>query len=263
MTRILIVDDEPLAQRRLKRLLTRLGIPAERIAMASGVGAALAHLADEPTDIVLLDVRMRDGTGFDVIRRLPDGIAPAVIFVTAFDDFAVPAFEIAAADYVMKPVDMERLAEALDRARDVLETRSPARRGAALARVGTAGNAVSVDGPGEPWDTEFWVRRAGGALVRIEAATIDYAVVEDDYVRIHAGERSYLIRESVRGLIGRLDPGEFVQVHRSALIRRSELAELTRSQVGGSEIRLRGGQRLPLGRVHGKAIQRTLRAAVD
>lgn len=257
MTRILIVDDEPLAQRRLRRLLTRLGIAAEHIAMAGGVGTALAHLAAAPTDIVLLDVRMRDGTGFDLIHRLPEGIAPEIIFVTAFDDFAVRAFEIAAADYLVKPVDMERLAEALERARHLLATRSPARRSAALARV------MPIDPPHESWDTEFWIRRAGGDLVRIEAATIDYAVVEDDYVRIFAGEQSYLIRESIRGLIGRLDPEEFVQIHRSALIRRSELAELTRSHVGGSEIRLRGGQRLPLGRVHGKAIQRSLRAAVD
>ncbi len=257
MTRFLIVDDEPLAQRRLKRLLTRLDIAPERISTAGGVGAALAHLAAEPIDIVLLDVRMRDGTGFDLIHRLPDGIAPEIIFVTAFDDFAVPAFEIAAADYLMKPVDMERLAEALERACHLLQTRSPARRSAALARV------LPVNAAQDVWDSEFWIRRAGGDLVRIEAETIDYAVVEDDYVRIFAGEQSYLIRESIRGLIGRLDPDEFVQIHRSALIRRSELAELTRSQIGGSEIKLRNGRRLPLGRVHGKAIQRSLRAAVD
>lgn len=262
MNHILIVDDEPLAQRRLRRLLIKLGVSPDRIAMASGVGAAVAHLRTERTDIVLLDVRMRDGTGFDVIGQMRDGIAPAIIFVTAFDDFAVRAFEIAAADYVVKPVDLERLGEALDRARHLLETRSPARRGDALARVASL-DLAGLDKAPDAWETEFWIRRAGGDLVRIDVAAIDYAVVEDDYVRIFSGDRSYLIRESIRGLIGRLDPDMFVQIHRSALIRRSEIAEVTRSRIGGAEILLRSGQRLPLGRVHGKTLQRHLREAAE
>lgn len=84
-------------------------------------------------------------------------------------------------------------------------------------------------------------------------------MVEEDYVRIFAGERSYLLRESIRGLLARLNPDEFVQVHRSAIVRTSELVEVTRSRTGRAEVRLRGGQRLPLGRVHGKTIQRLVR----
>lgn len=255
MTRILIVDDEPLARRRLELLLAQLGVPADQISTADGVRSALAALAAGAVEIVLLDVRMRDGTGFDLVGRLPEDVAPAIIFVTAFDDFAVRAFEVAATDYLVKPVGADRLAEALERARQRLEGQ-PSTRRAALDRV--AAGAPKDRKAGEP-ETEFWIRRAGGYFVRLDAATIEYAVVEEDYVRIFAGERSYLLRESIRGLLARLDPDEFLQVHRSALIRRSELAEVTRSSLGRAEVRLRGGQRLPLGRVHGKAVQRLLR----
>lgn len=255
MTRILIVDDEPLARRRLELLLAERGVAAEDVGTADGVRSALAALAEAPADIVLLDVRMRDGTGFDVIDRLPDGIAPAIIFVTAFDDFAVRAFEVAAADYLVKPVGGDRLAEALDRARRQRASLPRARRAALERRAADA----PEDEPASGRETEFWIRRSGGYFVRLDTDAIEYAVVEEDYVRIFANERSYLLRESIRGLLGRLDPEEFLQVHRSALIRRSELAEVTRSSLGRAEVRLRNGQRLPLGRVHGKPVQRLLR----
>ena len=186
MSRILIVDDEPLARRRLELLLAQLRFPADRVEAADGVEAAVASLAASPADILLLDVRMRDGTGFDVIRRLPEKVAPAIIFVTAFDDFAARAFEIAAADYVVKPVGADRLSEALERAEHLLKTRSPAERRAALSRLVAAEAGVPDNSPLEEWETEFWIRRAGGDFVRLDAAAIDYALVEEDYVRIFA-----------------------------------------------------------------------------
>lgn len=255
MTRILIVDDEPLARRRLELLLEESGVAPTDVSMADGVGSALAALVAAPPDIVLLDVRMRDGTGFDVIAQLPENVAPSIIFVTAFDDFAVRAFEVDAVDYLVKPVSAERLAEAMDRARRQLAVPRRGRR-AAIERL--AADAPERKTAGD-WESEFWIRRAGGYFVRLDSADIDYAVVEEDYVRIFAGERSYLLRESIRGLLGRLDPDQFLQVHRSALVRRSELAEVTRSALGRAEVKLKGGQRLPLGRVHGKAVQRLLR----
>lgn len=262
MTRILIVDDEPLARRRLELLLGEFGHSAPAVISAAGVNEAVACLAQEQIDIVLLDIRMRDGTGFDVIRRMPPGAAPAIIFVTAFDDFAVRAFEIAAADYLVKPVSGERLACAIERAAHLVNSLPIDQRRAALARIAASAAVDPLATPREGvLETELWIRRAGGDFVRLEIAAVDYAVVEEDYVRIFAGERSYLLRESIRGLLARLDPEEFVQVHRSTLVRKSELAEVTRSRTGRTEVRLRGGQRLPLGRVHGKAIQRLVRHA--
>lgn len=263
MIRILIVDDEPLARRRLELLLSDLGYERPAILAASGVTEAVDWLEREHIDIVLLDIRMRDGTGFDVVRRLPANAAPAIVFITAFDDFAVRAFEIAAADYLIKPVSAERLASALERAVHVVNSLAPEQRRQAYARI-AASEAAEPEriAATTARETEFWIRRAGGDFVRLETAAIDYAVVEEDYVRIFAGERSYLLRESIRGLLARLDQDEFVQVHRSAIVRTSELAEVTRSRMGQAEVRLRGGQRLPLGRIHGKKIQRLVARSI-
>ena len=259
MKRILIIDDEPLARRRLELILAEIDLPGVAVDQADGVMSALSAMADAPPDVLLLDVRMRDGTGFDLLEALPPDAAPAVIFVTAFDDFAVRAFDIAAADYLVKPVSVERLRLALERAKESLLNRSPAARRALLERIAADSPARPNERPANGLESEFWIRRAGGDFVRLDVSAIDFAVVEEDYVRIHAGGRSYLLRESIRGLLSRLDPDEFIQVHRTTIVRTSELAEVVRGRFGQSEVVLRGGQRLPLGRVHGKAVQRLIR----
>lgn len=259
MRRIMIIDDEPLARRRLELILSELALPGVQLTQADGVTSALAAITELPPDILLLDVRMRDGTGFDLLEELPAEAAPAVIFVTAFDDFAVRAFDIAAADYLVKPVSLERLRRAIDRAEESLATRSPANRRALLERIAADAPARPSERPTGTRESEFWIRRAGGDFVRLDVSAIDYAVVEEDYVRIFAGGRSYLLRESIRGLLARLDPDEFLQVHRSTIVRASALAEVARGRFGQAEVVLRGGERLPLGRVHGKAVQRLIR----
>lgn len=259
MRKILIVDDEPLARRRLELILGELALPGVEIGQADGVGSGLASIAATPADILLLDVRMRDGTGFDLLEALPPSVAPAVIFVTAFDDFAVRAFDIAAADYLVKPVSVERLGRAIERAEESLATRSPAARRALLERIAADAPANPRERPADGRESEFWIRRAGGDFVRLDVSAIDYATVEEDYVRIFAAGRSYLLRESIRGLLGRLDPEQFLQVHRSTIVRASELIEVARTRFGQAEVVLRGGQRLPLGRVHGKAVQRMIK----
>ena len=259
MRRIMIIDDEPLARRRLELILAELALPNVQLTQADGVASALAAINESPPDILLLDVRMRDGTGFDLLEELPAGAAPAVIFVTAFDDFAVRAFDIAAADYLVKPVSLERLKRALDRAGESLETRSPANRRALIDRIAADSPAKASERPASARESEFWIRRAGGDFVRLDVSAIDYAVVEEDYVRIFAGGRSYLLRESIRGLLARLDPDQFLQVHRSTIVRASALVEVARGRFGQSEVVLRGGERLPLGRVHGKAVQKLVR----
>ena len=259
MRRIMIIDDEPLARRRLELILAELALPNVQLTQADGVTSALAAINESAPDILLLDVRMRDGTGFDLLEEMPAGAAPAVIFVTAFDDFAVRAFDIAAADYLVKPVSIERLKRALDRAEESLATRSPASRRALLEQIAADAPAKQSERPAGARESEFWIRRAGGDFVRLDVSAIDYAVVEEDYVRIFAGGRSYLLRESIRGLLSRLDPDQFLQVHRSTIVRASELAEVARGRFGQAEVVLRSGERLPLGRVHGKAVQRLIR----
>ena len=259
MSQVLIVDDEPLARRRLELLLAEARGDGLDVDTADGVKSALKKMAERPADILLLDVRMRDGTGFDVLRAMPDGAAPAVIFVTAFGDFAVRAFDVAAADYLVKPVGIERLQTALERAEQALSMRDMESRRAQLDLL-TAEAPARMNGNGAArFETEFWIRRAGGDFVRLDVAMIEYAIVEEDYVRIFAAGKSYLLRESIRGLLARLDPEEFVQVHRSALVRTSELIQVSRARFGRAEVVLRGGTRLPLGRIHGKSVQQRVR----
>ena len=252
--RVLIVDDEPLARRRMQLLVQEVAPDATALMLASGVETGLAAIARHGFDVILLDVRMRDGTGFDLLRRLPEGAAPVIIFVTAFGDTATNAFDAAATDYLLKPVVPARLRMALDRAKTLLRGREAE---AALQRLKALPDP-SIDQPPEP-AAEFWIRKAAGEFIRLEAEKIDYAVVEDDYVRIHIGERSYLLRESIRGLFNRLDSRQFVQTHRSTMVRASKISAIDQSRSTSAAIILDNGVRLPLGRIHGRTIQKLIR----
>lgn len=260
MTSVLIVDDEPLAVRRLELMLRDVAGDLTRVDVASGVASALERIENAPPDVLLLDVRMRDGTGFDVLRRMPKAATPAVVFVTAFDDAATRAFDEAATDYLLKPVDPGRLRVALDRAERSIGVKDLERRLNELQELARRSDAAAGDRRDSGYETEFWIRRAGGDFVRLDVELIEYALVEEDYVRLFAGERSYLLRESIKGLLARLDPGLFVQVHRSALVRVAQLSEVINARFDRAAVVLRNGRRLPLGRVHGKAVQKLLRA---
>jgi two-component system response regulator AlgR len=158
-------------------------------------------------------------------------VDPAVIFVTAFDNFAVAAFDVAAVDYLMKPVDGQRLARALDRARGALEKGGRQR--------GTPSRYVQ----------EFWVPDQHG-LVRIAAQDIDKVTAERDYMRLHVGAKSWLIYRTIGKLEEELDPELFIRVHRSVILRRDTIAGLTRDGDGHWAARLRDGSEVRIGRSH-------------
>lgn len=256
--RVLIVDDEPLARRRLQLLVQDVAPGTTDLQLASGVETGLAAFARHGFDVLLLDVRMRDGSGFDLLARLPEGAVPVVIFVTAFGDAATRAFDAAAVDYLLKPVVPARLRTALDRAQTLLRGREAE---ATLARLKALPLPALASDTADPnIEREFWIRKAAGDFVRLDADAIDYAVVEDDYVRLHVGERSFLLRESIRGLLGRIDRRQFVQTHRSTLVRASRIVAVERGRLNSASVVLAGGERLPLGRVHGRSIQNLIRA---
>lgn len=254
--RIMVVDDEPLARRRMQMLVQEVAPDATALVLASGVETGLAAFARHGFDVILLDVRMRDGTGFDLLRRLPEDAAPVIIFVTAFGDTATSAFDAAATDYLLKPVVPARLKTALDRAKALLRGREAE---AALQRLKDLPDPALDRSVQPDANAEFWIRKAAGEFIRLEAEKIDYAVVEDDYVRIHIGERSYLLRESIRGLFNRLDSRQFVQTHRSTMVRAAKISAIDQSRSTASAIILDNGVRLPLGRIHGRAIQKLIR----
>ncbi|HEX8573862.1 MAG TPA: LytTR family DNA-binding domain-containing protein [Allosphingosinicella sp.] len=232
--RFLVVDDEPLAIERLQLLLAR--IDGVAIAGTASDGAAALRLVDAVgPDAVLLDIAMPGMDGIDVARALARAEKPpVVIFVTAFDTFAVAAFDVEAVDYVMKPVSAERLARAIERARERLATREaePARDFDAPAHV-----------------EEFWVSEARG-LVRLSAADVDRVSAERDYMRLHVGKRSWLINHTIGKLEAELDPARFVRLHRSAIVRRDFVTGLRRDEGGRWWARLADGGEQKVGRLY-------------
>ena len=255
--KVLVVDDEPLARRRLQLGLAELGDAVELVGMAGGCAAARQMIASKHPDVVLLDVRMRDGTGFDVLDAIGEDGVPAVIFVTAFDEYAARAFEVNATDYVLKPVDFARLACAIERARHDLASRDAGERLAELRRVVETLRADPA--PKSAAENEFWIRRAAGGFVRVAAGDIDWAEIEEDYVRLHVGPASYLMRDSIRGLAAKLDPNRFMQVHRARLVRIDAVVQVAQSAGGLPEVVLTSGERLRVGRIYAKALRRRFR----
>ena len=237
--RVLIADDEPLAAERLQVLLAKAS-GAALVGTASDGDSAVSMAEALSPDLLLLDIAMPGLDGIEVARSLASQHpTPAVVFVTAFDQFAVAAFEVAAVDYLMKPVDPERLQRALDRAREYIDHHrtEPAR----------------VSAPSE-WIEEFWASDLSG-LVRIAARDIDRVSAERDYMRLHVGRRSWLIHHSMTALEEGLDPALFVRLHRSAIVRRDFISGFTRNPSGRWIARLSDGTEQPVGRLYSDRVR--------
>jgi DNA-binding LytR/AlgR family response regulator len=251
--RVLTVDDEVLALRRLKLLLATLPY-VEQVGEAGGLADALARIERDSPDVVLLDIRMRDGSGFDLIDELARRtVAPAVIFVSAFDRFALRAFETSAVDYLLKPVERDRLAQALDKARRRRGEADAEQRIAELQEIirnlrSDAGEAA------DRYESEFWLR-SGTGFVKVPVDSIEWVGSEDEYVRLNTASGSYLMRGSIRQLEARLDPNRFIRIHRRWLVRKAAIAELRAARLGRAEVVLRSGQRLSAGRVYGRQLR--------
>jgi two-component system, LytTR family, response regulator AlgR len=236
--RVMVVDDEPLAVERLQLLLARCaGISLVGTAN-DGEGALRIAEAVTP-DLVLLDIAMPGMDGIDVARALSESdVDPAVVFVTAFDNFAVAAFDVAAIDYLMKPVEPERLARALERARAHL-----------------AGGRRAAGRPVSAHVEEFWVPDHSG-LVRIAASDIHRVTAERDYMRLHVGARSWLIHRTIGKLEEDLDPALFLRVHRSVILRRDTVTGLYRDEAGHWTARLSDGGEQRIGRSYVDDVKR-------
>ena len=195
--KILIADDEPLAAERLQMLLAR--IDGVHLVGTAHDGESAVRMAEAvQPDLVLLDIAMPGLDGIEVARALSGhGQSPAVVFITAFDQFAVAAFDVAAIDYLMKPVDAERLSRSIDRARAYIRARA---------------EHVLEEAPAaaSPWLEEFWASDLSG-LVRIASRDIDRVTAERDYMRLHVAKRSWLIHHSMSALEEGLNPELFVR----------------------------------------------------
>jgi two-component system response regulator AlgR len=240
--KILIADDEPLAAERLQMLLAR--VDGVDLVGTAHDGESAVRMAEALTpDLVLLDIAMPGLDGIEVARALSrQDKASAVVFVTAFDQFAVAAFDVAAIDYLMKPVDAERLERSIERARDYVKLRDAGQQ------------ALRPAAPPSPWLEEFWASDLSG-LVRIAARDIDRVTAERDYMRLHVGKRSWLIHHSMAALEEGLDPELFVRLHRSAIVRRDFIAGFSRNPSGRWIARLADGNEQPVGRLYSDQVR--------
>ena len=242
--RVLIVDDEPLAVERLRVICGRLdGI--EVVGDAADGEEALERIGELAPDLVLLDMTMPHLGGLEVARRLAanareraDAPAPAIVFVTAHDHFAVEAFDLDAVDYVLKPVSAERLERAV--------ARTIARK---AARGSEEPRDAAQNGSEEGWLQELWVPHRS-ELLRIDIAQVARIDAERDYVRLHVGESSYLLLKTIAGLEERLDPREFIRIHRSTILRRDTIRGLRHDGLGVWSVELENGEDLRIGRTY-------------
>ena len=213
--RVLIVDDEPLARRGLRVRLERM--PDIAIVGECETGAeAVAAIDENALDVVLLDVQMPELDGFDVIDAVGPDRMPVTIFVTAYDAHAIRAFDANALDYLLKPVDDERFARSVERARARVAERD------ARAREREMTSALEA----APKRESRIVLRDRGRVVVLDHADIDWIAAEGDYVRVFSAGRGYLVRHTMNAMEARLDPNAFARVHRSSIVNVARVKEV-------------------------------------
>jgi two-component system LytT family response regulator len=238
--RVAIVDDEPPARARLRRLLKAQG-DVEIVAECGDGAAAVDAIESLQPDLVFLDVQMPELDGFEVLGALEVARLPAVIFVTAFDKYALRAFEVHALDYVVKPVEPERFARALAHARQrITEHRSTS---------DGVSNLIRQLGRERPHLARIPVRSEGRVKV-IDVVDVDWLSAADNYVTLHVGRHEYLVRDTLSALEARLAANDFVRVHRSTIVRLDRIAELVPDLHGDYRIRLKNGAVVPMSRTY-------------
>jgi two-component system LytT family response regulator len=240
--RTLIVDDESLARERIRDMLAsdpQIEVVAD---CANGRDAIKAIQLLSP-DLVFLDVEMPGIDGFGVLEGIKSGRIPTIIFVTAYDRYAVRAFEVFALDYLLKPFDQERFDKALSRAKAQL---SIEQNDALNQRILSALEAIKT----RPVHLERLVIKMNGHVFFIKAEEIDWLEAEGNYVRLHAGKESYLLRDTISALESQLDPKRFIRVHRSAIVNIDRITELQPWFHGEYRIILREGVQLTLSRTY-------------
>ncbi len=248
--RALIVDDEPLARERLQMML-KPELDIEVVGEAINGDAAVGAIRKLAPDLVFLDIQMPVIDGFSVITEIGADRMPATIFVTAYDRYALRAFEVHALDYLLKPFDRERFQQALARARAQLQGKETAALNQRLASL-----LEQLHGEKQP--LERVVVKESGRIFFLKAEEIDWVEAAENYVNIHAGKASHLLRETMSRLETRLDPTRFVRIHRSAIINIERLQELQPLFHGDYTVILRDGTKLTLSRGYKEKFQERL-----
>ena len=267
--RALIVDDEPLAREGLRVLLGR-DDEVEVVGECSSGTAAAESIAELEPDLLFLDVQMPEMNGFEALRAAEVDPLPFVIFVTAYDEYAIRAFEVHAVDYLLKPYDDERFFDALERAKTELRHRRDsefAERVAELLESRRGGTAAAIDSRSgadeeeEEEDDEYLERlvvKKAGRVYFVDVEDIDWIEAADYYVRLHVGDKSHLLRTTMKEMEASLDPDQFFRIHRSSIVRLDFVRELQPYFHGEYVVVLEDGTKLSLSRSRRKKMEHWL-----
>jgi len=265
--RAILVDDEPLATRGMKLRLQEFP-EIEIVAECANGREAVKEIRALTPDLVFLDIQMPGIDGFGVVRALIGAPAPMFIFVTAYDKFAIEAFEANALDYLVKPVEEERLKDAIHRAREALKSRVAASRESRLVELLASLSEEDRDQIKELISDPGWTDqdrytdrlsfKDGSKVVMLNADDIEWIDAAGDYMCIHAGGKTHIIRETMKTLQQRLDPARFQRVHRSAIVNVAKVKELHPHSNGEYFLILENGAELKLSRSYKEVVARFL-----
>jgi two-component system LytT family response regulator len=245
--RVLIIDDEPLARQRIRALL-EAEADVEVIGECEDGVKAVAAIREHKPDLLFLDVRMPELDGFGILEALGTERMPGVIFVTAYDRYALRAFEVHALDYLLKPFDRERFKRALERARAQIGR-------AQTAEVSEQLRALLEDARGGRRFLDRVVIKSASRVFFLRVEEIDWIEAAGNYLKLHAGNESHLLRETMNGLEARLDPEKFLRIHRSTIVNIERIQELQPWFHGDYVVLLRDGTKLTLSRSYRQKLQ--------
>ena len=247
MVRTVIADDEVLARLKLRQLL-RDELDVEIVGECATAAETIQVVSSTSPDLLFLDIRMPDMDGFDVVGALsshPNLVLPQIVFTTAYDQYAVRAFEIHAIDYLLKPFACERLRSAIQRVRDQ------------MAVAGPKGNGIHEDSASHPYTTRL-VFKSRGRILFLSVEDIRWIGAEENYVRICTGGESHLLRETIGHMETRLDPKMFLRVHRSAIVNLRYVKEVKSENDGDATVLLTGGEKIAMSRSYRSRVQRLI-----
>ena len=263
--RAIIVDDEPTARRGVRLLLER-DRAVDIVGEASTGAEAAALIRREKPDLAFLDVQMPGSDGFEALSEVGAAAAPAVVFVTAYDEHALRAFEVNAVDYLLKPYDDARFGAALQRAKEEVRRRQTDSVNTRLTQLldylqQNAGTAAAAQAREEKAGDRILLK-SSGEIFFLKAEEIDWIEAEGDYMKFHVNGRAHLMRETMARLEARLDPKHFIRIHRSTIVNIDRLRKLSPSFAGEYAVILHDGTKLKLSRGYHERIAALLKQAI-
>ena len=242
--RVLIVDDEELARDRVRELLEEHEDFVVRGECANGL-EALQFIEKDPVDVIFLDIQMPVMDGFELLQELDSATRPRVVFITAWDRYALEAFRAHALDYLLKPFDADRFREMLDHVRSTLKDEA----GQSLrSQLESLLEEIRRE---RSWIDRF-VIRTGSRVILVSVDDLDWIEAEGNYVTLHCGEHNWMQRETISALEQRLDPARFCRIHRSAIVRLDRIRELQPASHGDFLVLMKSGKKLQMSRSYAR-----------